>query len=74
MVRLAAARLAGNDLERFHSAIPRDEANFNDIPDRRVAVVDDSCGPKSQQRHILERSYRVTRDRHTRPQECIHKH
>jgi hypothetical protein len=74
MVRLAAARVAGNDLEPFPSAIPRDEVKLYDIPDHRVAVVDDSRGLKSQQWHILERSYRVPGKRHTRAKECIHKH
>jgi hypothetical protein len=57
--------LGENDFERSLSAVRRDEANFDDIPDPRFAVVEDSCGPKFQQRYVPKRSYRVTGQGHT---------
>ena len=62
---LCAVPAWGNELEPRLSAVRREEAKLDDVPDQRLAVGQDSCGPRSQQRHILERSYRVTGERHT---------
>jgi hypothetical protein len=64
----------GNNFKPSLSTVRPDQANLHDGPGRRFAVVQDSSGPKSQQRDILEGRYGVTAERHTCAQKRVDKH